>query len=756
MSERSYVNSLNQDQKSNLKTIVDAMTDAGITNKYAQAAMLAVCTKESGLIPKSEGSYRSTSASRIRKIFGNNVNHLTDGQIDIIKKNDIDFFDKVYGISSKREKQSDGSVYGNISSGDGYKYRGRGYNQITFKRSYKEIGDSIGVDLVSDPNLLLEGELAAKALVNFFIKSFKSAKINAIDAFGAKKSSNPVQTMNELSTLKMACQCFYQANAGWGKWERTLKYESSVRSGPDELSFPEDTIGGYTRARNLTPLFYEKIGGENQSEEGPIQDPPQNTQPIPQSNSEDRDQNNNNQETDDSKKPNGGSISRLNKFFDPKISPSEIISDIENISFKDKKNLAKSLGFVPFVWYNGFQISHEDISRLSIRYQDTLPVLSMVFEDTFGIMKQDGFPLDDSIITVFINSRSKLLRSIKMDFKILSFKDFGSSLYSIEGSCNIPKIYIKRFQSVSKKTSHECLRELASQMDLGFCSNIDNTDDKMTWINPGLPQYDFLGEIVSNAYSSDSSYFYYYIDFYYNLCFVDIPKELNRSIVNDMMVNSFGYIDSDTISESDSETLMPLILTNDASYESSVAYFGEYEIINKSTRVSIENSYRTKSVSYNLLDKEILQFNVMSITSNGKKTILLKGNPSDDSDFFNENSSHVWLGKEDFDNSHKNYNYSKIQNKINLNEISKVGSVLTITSPNFNLYKFQKITVIFSARKKTPTHQEQFFKRLTGEWLITDIEFLLEGGDIVQKIKIIKTELSMTEDEKKNGVKGNV
>jgi len=65
----------------------------------------------------------------------------------------------------------------------------------------------------------------------------------------------------------------------------------------------------------------------------------------------------------------------------------------------------------------------------------------------------------------------------------------------------------------------------------------------------------------------------------------------------------------------------------------------------------------------------------------------------------------------------------------------------------------KKITVLFSARKRTPTHKEQFYKRLTGEWLITDIEFLYESGNVVQKIKIIKTELSMTNEEIESSVK---
>ena len=43
---------------------------------------------------------------------------------------------------------------GNRNTGDGWRYRGRGYLGLTGKANYKAFGDFIGVDLVKDPDLV--------------------------------------------------------------------------------------------------------------------------------------------------------------------------------------------------------------------------------------------------------------------------------------------------------------------------------------------------------------------------------------------------------------------------------------------------------------------------------------------------------------------------------------------------------------------------------------------------------------------------
>lgn len=57
---------------------------------------------------------------------------------------------------------------GNTQPGDGYKYRGRGFIQITGKSNYANYGRALAVDLVNSPDRALEVPIAAEILATFF------------------------------------------------------------------------------------------------------------------------------------------------------------------------------------------------------------------------------------------------------------------------------------------------------------------------------------------------------------------------------------------------------------------------------------------------------------------------------------------------------------------------------------------------------------------------------------------------------------
>ena len=72
------------------------------------------------------------------------------------------------------EEYASGQAYenrhdlGNYCPGDGVKYKGRGYIQLTGRDNYTNYGKIFNLDLVCHPELALDPAIAAKILVQYF------------------------------------------------------------------------------------------------------------------------------------------------------------------------------------------------------------------------------------------------------------------------------------------------------------------------------------------------------------------------------------------------------------------------------------------------------------------------------------------------------------------------------------------------------------------------------------------------------------
>jgi predicted chitinase len=148
----------------NSKQVIDSLSTAQkqLTTqpKVIQIASLSVIGKETGGIPHTENiNYSTTDNSRIRALFGSRVAGLTDAQLDAAKKDQYQFAELIYG--TKADKIAKLGL-GNTQPGDGYKFRGRGFNQLTGRAAYAKYSKVAGVDLVANPDALNNPDIAAK------------------------------------------------------------------------------------------------------------------------------------------------------------------------------------------------------------------------------------------------------------------------------------------------------------------------------------------------------------------------------------------------------------------------------------------------------------------------------------------------------------------------------------------------------------------------------------------------------------------
>ena len=72
------------------------------------------------------------------------------------------YFTRMYDVTGNRPKLA--RAFGNLSPGDGAKYFGRGYVQLTWRCNYHKAGAKCGVDLVANPDKALDPGIAAKVM----------------------------------------------------------------------------------------------------------------------------------------------------------------------------------------------------------------------------------------------------------------------------------------------------------------------------------------------------------------------------------------------------------------------------------------------------------------------------------------------------------------------------------------------------------------------------------------------------------------
>lgn len=141
----------------------------GIDTDAKMVAFVASCLNETGLRAIEEASYINTSYERMREIFGSTAPLRRD--VDEWRKLgkqafDEKFFNHVYGD----ENRPNGYKLGN-PPGTGYKYRGRGINQITGYPNYKQLAKETGLDLVKNPDLLLQPGPSMQVAMRYWSKN---------------------------------------------------------------------------------------------------------------------------------------------------------------------------------------------------------------------------------------------------------------------------------------------------------------------------------------------------------------------------------------------------------------------------------------------------------------------------------------------------------------------------------------------------------------------------------------------------------
>jgi predicted chitinase len=162
----------------NKELLLKSLGEAGITDPDAIANIFAQVQAESGFVPKTESL--NYSAKRLFELYGkgnkrgNTVKFETIEEAQsVVEKGPEAIAETIYG-----------NRMGNLKPGEGFKYRGRGFIQLSGKENYEKYGKLAGhPEIVDNPDLVNDPEIALKVAIAYLEDRSKGKDLTNIQNF---------------------------------------------------------------------------------------------------------------------------------------------------------------------------------------------------------------------------------------------------------------------------------------------------------------------------------------------------------------------------------------------------------------------------------------------------------------------------------------------------------------------------------------------------------------------------------------------
>ena len=412
------------------------------------------------------------------------------------------------------------------------------------------------------------------------------------------------------------------------------------------------------------------------------------------------------------------------QILEPKIAPPSIdVVDFESNESDSKIRQPESSGYAsqlgkkaPLVKIGNTRLQSDSVIGMSVYADSLLPRIHVSVLDTSGSLTSVGYPRTNPLLTVYVASTNKKLKSFSQTFLITSVNSIPfpdkTIRYDFYGELYVPKMNGNFIKSYPNVTSSQALKKIAEELGLGFATNEDSTSDQMTWINPNLNYKSFIKQVTDHSYKNETSFFDCFIDRYYVLNFINVEKQFKQfgddsEIPETYPSYSSDYLDTSRadVTADGEEATVPLILTN---AETGTAYSDlkilEHSMIGENGDVLNRDGFRKRVMLYTHGEDQALKdwfSEPLSQVSPDGSSLYQRPELLD----YLENPIVKWMGT-DYKNAHINYKFAKIINTHNRLEAEK--NALRVKVPGFNMgiLRGSRIKVeIYSARTKRALDQ---------------------------------------------------
>lgn len=236
----------------------------------------------------------------------------------------------------------------------------------------------------------------------------------------------------------------------------------------------------------------------------------------------------------------------------------------------------------PLLSLNGFTVDFEDIESFELSGTNALPSCSFSFRDKKHVFSQLSNPGPNNQLQVqIIPPYDGAYKKINLLFYCTKL-DITGNLVSGTGQYGASDFQQAQYKAYGLTSTWELCNTISSELQLGFASNCENTDDSR-YVYCNYKSYsDLISDEMSISESTETRIMDWWIDFWNYLVLCDIYERYNtEDTEEDMRI----YINSNPPDTSiDASTPEPLetdaVLIHHPSFAKTELYVEEYTMIN--------------------------------------------------------------------------------------------------------------------------------------------------------------------------------
>ena len=279
----------------------------------------------------------------------------------------------------------------------------------------------------------------------------------------------------------------------------------------------------------------------------------------------------------------------------------DIMVNYDPVNEDSTKSVLKSAGkLVPLVYVCNTNVPFGSIQYFELSYgKDFLPQFELSFNDNANFMFND-FPLVHDIATLYIgNTADTEFKVIKADFLIDNAEQDNGNIRISAHLFVDDALKQTMVQSFDDMTSIDVIKKICEDTGLGLVTNIDGTDDKMTWLQCNETYLSFIRRhVLRHMWLGKHKVVKAFIDPWYRLTLVDVFAEMEETPLDDT-------ITIDNIDGKELPKPQKLILNNNVNGENWMSRFTKYGMTYNSASMRRPSAVNVVSMQHNLGEQSI-------------------------------------------------------------------------------------------------------------------------------------------------------